>query len=247
MHPATLVTLNMRELDRLKVIQAVVEMGLKPGRAAERLGLTVRRIERLAIRYQESGAAGLASRKRGCQGNRRLDEDLAQRALAIIRERYTDFGPTLACEKLYECHGFRLAKGTVRRLMTDAGLWVPRRTRPPKLYQPRARRSCPGELIQIDGSEHPWFDNRAPQCTLLAYVDDATSRLMHVLFTATESTFSYFEATRAYIEHHPRPLDWALPFTTTFVPLAFAAFARCLCPALDSTHASGPDEWHGCE
>ncbi|MFM0047911.1 helix-turn-helix domain-containing protein, partial [Paraburkholderia sediminicola] len=102
MHAAALVTLNMRELDRLKVIQAIVDMGLKPGRAAERLGLTVRQVERLVIRYQESGAAGLASHKRGRQGNRRLDENLAQRALAIIRERYADFGPTLACEKLVE-------------------------------------------------------------------------------------------------------------------------------------------------
>ncbi|WP_424781840.1 ISNCY family transposase [Paraburkholderia sp.] len=206
MHPATLVTLNMRELDRLKVIQAVMDRVLKPGRAAERLGLTVRQIERLVIRYRESGAAGLVSRKRDRPGNRRLDDDEAQRALAIIRERYTDFGPTLACEKLVECHGIRLAKETVRRLMTDAGLWVPRRQRPPKVYQPRARRSCLGELIQIDGSEHPWFEDRAPQCTLLVYVDDATSRLMQVLFTATESTFSYFEATRAYIERHGKPV-----------------------------------------
>ena len=105
MHPATLVTLNMRELDRLKVIQAVVDRVLKPGRAAERLGLTVRQIERLVIRYRESGAAGLVSRKRGRPGNRRLDDDEAQRALAIIRERYPDFGPTLACEKLVECQG----------------------------------------------------------------------------------------------------------------------------------------------
>jgi transposase len=219
MRPATLVTLNMRELDRLKVIQAVVDMGLKPGRAAERLGLTVRQIERLVIRYRESGAAGLVSRKRGRPGNRRLDDDEAQRALAIIRERYTDFGPTLACEKLYECHGIRLARETVRRLMTDAGLWVPRRQRPPKIYQPRARRACLGELIQIDGSDHRWFEDRAPACTLLVYVDDATSRLMQLHFTASESTFSYFEATRAYIERHGKPgafySDRASVFRTT--------------------------------
>jgi transposase len=151
MHRDALVTLHMRELDRLKVIQSMVDRGLKPGRAAERLGLTVRQIERLVIRYRECGAAGLASRKRGRQGNRRLDESLAQRALAIIRDRYADFGPTLAREKLYECHGIRLAKETVRRLMTDAGLWIPRKQRPPKVYQPRARRACYGELLQIDG------------------------------------------------------------------------------------------------
>ena len=80
----------------------------------------------------------------------------------------------------------------------DAGLWMPRQQRPPKIYQPRARRACLGELIQIDGSDHRWFEERAPACTLLVYVDDATSRLMTLHFTATESTFSYFEATRAY-------------------------------------------------
>ncbi|HDR9071081.1 TPA: ISNCY family transposase, partial [Burkholderia vietnamiensis] len=149
---------------------------------------------------------GLTSRKRGGPGNRRLDAELAQRALTIIRDRYADFGPTLACEKLRECHGIGLAKETVRKLMTDAGLWIPRRQRPPKVYQPRARRACLGELIQIDGSDHRWFEERAQACMLLVYVDDATSRLMMLHFTQTESTFSYFEATRAYIERHGKPV-----------------------------------------
>ncbi|EGD05655.1 integrase catalytic region [Burkholderia sp. TJI49] len=126
--------------------------------------------------------------------------------MALVREHYADFGPTLACEKLYECHGIRLGKETVRRWMYDAGLWIPRKQRPPKVYQPRARRACLGELVQIDGSEHPWFEQRAPQCTLLVYVDDATSRLMMLHFTQTESTFSYFEATRSYLVRHGKPV-----------------------------------------
>jgi transposase len=206
MRQAELVTLNMRELDRLKMIQAIVEMGLKPGRAAVRLGLSVRQVERLVIRYRASGAAGLCSGRRERPGNRKLDEGVAVRALTIIRERYADFGPTLACEKLRECHGLVLSKETVRHLMTDAGLWVPRKQRPPKIHQPRARRACLGELVQIDGSDHHWFEERAPACTLLVYVDDATSRLMVLHFTATESTFSYFEATRAYLARHGKPV-----------------------------------------
>jgi transposase len=202
----TLVSLSMRELDRLKVIQAIVETGLKPGRAAERLGLTVRQVERLVNRYREHGASGVAPGRRGRPGNRKLDDGLALRALTLIRERYADFGPTLAREKLDECHGIRLAKETVRRLMTDAGLWTPRAQRPPKVYQPRARRACLGELVQIDGSDHRWFEDRAPACTLLVYVDDATSRLMTLHFTASESTFSYFEATRAYLERYGKPV-----------------------------------------
>jgi hypothetical protein len=126
--------------------------------------------------------------------------------LALIREYYNDFGPTLACEKLRERHGLELSRETVRHLMTEAGFWTPRKQRLPKVHQPRARRACLGELIQIDGCEHAWFEQRAPACTLLVFVDDATSRLMMLHFTVTESTFSYFEATRAYLERYGKPV-----------------------------------------
>lgn len=199
------ITMTMRELDRLKIIQDVMDGRLKPWRAAQRLELTTRQIRRLVARLREHGPEGLVSRKRSRPSNNRLDARTADRTLSIVRERYADFGPTLACEKLRECHGIRLAKETLRKLMVEAGLWVPRRQRPPKVYQPRARRACLGELIQIDGSDHRWFEERAPACTLLVYVDDATSRLMELHFTQTESTFSYFEATRGYIERHGKP------------------------------------------
>lgn len=203
------ITMTMREVDRLKVIEAVADCRLKPGQAAERLELSVRQVERLVLRYRAAGVAGLVSGKRGHPSNHQLPAGKAQRALALIRERYADFGPTLACEKLCECHGLQLSKETVRRLMTGAGLWIPRRQRPPKVYQPRARRACLGELIQIDGCDHRWFEERAPACTLLVYVDDATSRLMMLHFTQTESTFSYFEATRTYLERYGKPVAYA--------------------------------------
>ena len=205
MNRTGIVTMSMQELDRIKVIQAVVDGNLKPGRAAERLGLTVRQINRLSHRYLEDGPAGLASRKRNKPSNNQLSADKANRALNIIRDRYADFGPTLACEKLHEVHNIVLAKETVRQLMVQAGLWIPRRLRSPSIYQPRNRRHCVGELIQIDGSDHRWFEDRAPACTLLVYIDDATSRLMHLHFTYSESTFSYFEATRGYLERHGKP------------------------------------------
>ena len=123
-----------------------------------------------------------------------------------IRAHYADFGPTLAAEKLRERHGVDLAVETVRSLMVAGGLWLPRKLRPPKIQQPRARRACLGELIQIDGCDHHWFEDRAPACTALVYVDDATSRLMVVLFTGTESTFAYFEATRQYLKRYGKPL-----------------------------------------
>jgi hypothetical protein len=135
-----------------------------------------------------------------------LSDGFACRSDCIIRERYSDFGPTLAAEKLAELHGIDLARETVRQWMLAAGLWKDRRARLRPVHQPRYRRDCVGELVQIDGSEHWWFEGRGPQCTLLVYIDDATSRLMHLQFVESESTFDYFAATRAYLERHGKPV-----------------------------------------
>lgn len=206
MRQNTRVTFAMRDLDRLKCIQAIVDGDLKPGCAAERLGLTPRQVRRLARRYAAEGPAGLISKRFNRPSNNRLDQKVADRVIELLKSTYADFGPTLAAEKLRAKHDIDLAKETVRRLQVAVGLWIPRKLRPPKIHQPRPRRACLGELVQIDGCEHAWFEDRAPECTVLVYVDDATSRLMHVLFTGAESTFGYFEATRQYLERHGKPL-----------------------------------------
>jgi hypothetical protein len=101
---------------------------------------------------------------------------------------------------------WRRRRETLRGWMIAAALWIDRRHRLPSPHQPRRRRDCFGELVQIDGSEHAWFEDREEKCTLLAFVDDATSRLMHLRFVASESTFDYFRATRTYLETHGRPV-----------------------------------------
>ena len=199
MYQRSTVTMSMRELDRLKVIQAVAAGELRAGLAAERLGMCARQVRRLAQRYRIEGPVGLISRRRNKPSNRRIQEDLENQVARILRDQYPDFGPTLAMEKLAERHQIVLAKETVRRVQIAAGLWIPRKLRPPKVQQPRTRRACVGELIQIDGCEHRWFEDRAPMCTALVFVDDATSRLMWVKFVCTESTFTYFEAMREYL------------------------------------------------
>jgi len=200
------ITMSMREADRLKVVQAVVDRMLRVGPAAKRIGVTPRQLERLLIRYREEGPGGLTSRKRGKQSNHQLPPGVAEHAMELVRDRYSDFGPTLAREKLIERHGITLGLETVRRLMTAAGLWKPRRQRAVQVHQPRNRRACLGELVQIDGSDHAWFEDRAPACTLLVFIDDATGRLMQLHFAPTESAFAYFEATRAYLEQHGKPV-----------------------------------------
>jgi hypothetical protein len=149
---------------------------------------------------------GLASKHRGRPSNRRLASELRREALAIVRSRYEGFGPTLAHEKLTELQGLQLSVETLRHWMIDDGLWIPRARREPRIQQPRHRRPCRGEFIQIDGSDHEWFEERAPRCTLLVFVDDATSALMELLFCESESAFSYFTALRSYLEQHGKPV-----------------------------------------
>lgn len=191
---------------RIKTLQDVISRNLRPGQAAEILNVTPRHLSRLLKRYRESGPLGMFNKSRGKPSNHKLSPSLSDSILKIILEKYKDFGPTLAHEKLKEIHGVIVGKETIRRMMIAASLWVPRSMRAPKIQQPRYRRACTGELIQIDGCDHDWFEQRANRCTLLVYVDDATSKLMHLRFVNSESTFTYFDATRGYLEKHGKPL-----------------------------------------
>ena len=199
-------TLSMKELDRLQVLTRIAEPRLTRRRAAELLQIGERQVRRLYRAFVQDGAAGLVSRRRGRPSARRLPAATQERALALIRERYADFGPTFAHQKLTEEHALVLSVETLRGWMSAAGLWVPRAQRARRSYPPRERRACLGELVQLDGSEHAWFEDRGPRCTLLVYVDDATSRLMELCFADTESTFDYFYATRRYLERHGKPM-----------------------------------------
>ena len=194
------------ELSRLEVLRDLDRKRLTTEAAAQLLGLERRQVFRLLKAYRAEGAAGLISKRRGRRSNRRKPEVLRQAALALIRERYWDFGPTLAAEKLGELHGITLGRETLRLWMIEAELWVDRKQRRKRVHQPRSRRDCVGELVQVDGCEHWWFEDRGPQCTLLVFIDDATGRLMHLQFVESESTFAYFHAARAYLEAWGKPI-----------------------------------------
>jgi transposase len=202
---AVLVVSEM-ELSRLDTLQRITERRLTCTAAAKLLGLSRRQVHRLLNAYRTRGPAALVSKRRGQPSNRRHPTELRHKALGLVRERYHDFGPTFAAEKLAEHHDLRISHETLRQWMIQDGLWLTRPERKKRVHQPRPRRGCYGELIQIDGCEHPWFEARGPKCTLLVFVDDATGKLMHLAFAASESTFDYFRATRAYLEAHGKPL-----------------------------------------
>src|ERR1700737_3145223 len=194
------------ELSRLEGLRDLDQRGLTSAGGARLFGLERRQVFRLLKAYRTEGRAGLISKRRGRSSNRRKPEAVRTKALSMIREHYWDFGPTLAAEKLREVHQIRLGRETLRLWMIEAEIWADRKQRRKQVHQPRHRRECVGELVQIDGCEHWWFEDRGPQCTLLVFVDDATSRLMHLQFVESESTFAYFHAARTYLEVWGKPV-----------------------------------------
>nr|WP_245441732.1 ISNCY family transposase [Rhizobium leguminosarum] len=173
--------------------------------AAHVLDLSERQVRRLLDRIRTTGAASIRHKAIGRPSNNRISDGVRDYAVTLVRERYADFGPTLAAEKLAERDGLRVSRETLRRWMSEAGLWLSRKQRR-TFHQPRLRREAYGELVQIDGSEHRWFEDRGDPCSLLVFVDDATGRLMQLRFVRSESAFSYFDALEPYLEHHGAPI-----------------------------------------
>ena len=199
------VMMSERELNRVEVLSQVIDRRRTASEAAAVLGLSQRQVQRLLARFRDGGAAAIRHKARGRPPNNRKNDAVRDYALSLIRENYADFGPTLATEKLAEDHGLTLSRETVRKWMVSDGIWLDRKTRR-TFHQPRLRRERYGELVQIDGSDHRWFEDRADPCTLLVFIDDATSKLMELRFVPSESTFSYFAALERYLKVHGRPV-----------------------------------------
>ena len=201
-----LITMSEKELHRLGVIKDVCDKRFTQVAAASLLNLTRRHIQRLVNLYRFEGSSGLVSKQRNMPSNRRFPPEFREHVLKIVKENYADFKPTFACEKLGELHGIRLSSETLRQWMIADGQWTTRTRRKGQVYQPRYRRDCVGELIQIDGSHHDWFEGRSEKCCLLVFIDDATSQLMSLYFCESENTFDYMKATREYVENHGKPI-----------------------------------------
>jgi len=198
--------MSERELTRGEWIARVVAGACSQKRAAERLGLSVRQIKRLCRKYRDNGVLGIAHKGRGKNSNRRISVDRRKQVSRIISGKYPDFGPQLAKEVLEGRHGLNFSREWVRQLMIEEGLWEPRQRKNLRVHQRRERRSREGELAQINGSYHKWFEDRGPPCCLINMVDDATGKLEELRFVEHESTQAYFDGTRSYILRHGRPM-----------------------------------------
>ena len=198
-------TMSNREIDKLKVIQNTIDGKLTWPQAAEILSLSERQVGRLCARVREEGNRGVIHGLKGLPSNNKLPEATTREAISLVRLHFTDFGPTLANEHLLDDYEIRVSTNTLRKLTIGAGLYSPK-TYKQKHRTWRERRACVGMLVQLDGSEHDWFEGRGHKCALLVFIDDATSRILYARFITVEDTLNLMRCTKEYLKINGRPV-----------------------------------------
>ena len=199
--------MSAQEINRLEIIQRVLARSLSQVMAAQLMRLSTRQVRNLTRRYQIQGPSGLISQRRGKRSNNHLSPELKGQVASLIKAHYWDFGPTFAHEKITTKHGIKLSIESTRKIMIHSGLWKGKQRKKAQAHPRRARRPQRGELVQIDGSTHAWFEDRGPKCCLLVFADDATSEVLQGRFVATECLSGYFAALKGYLATHGRPVS----------------------------------------
>ena len=195
-----IITMSVEELKRLNIIHKLQEKKISQQKASELLELCVRQVRRVLNRVIEEGDTGVIHKSRGKESNRKLLDSLKRRVLILYKNKYPDFGPTLANEKLEEIDGIKISTQTLRNWLIGEGLWE--KTRKGKKHRRwRERKEYFGEMLQMDGSHHDWFEGRGPESVLMAYVDDATSNV-YGKFYDYEGTFPAMDSFKGYAKQY---------------------------------------------
>lgn len=198
------IIMSQKEIKRYDIIKKLINKELKSSDAAELLTLSARHIRRLKKKAKEKGAEGLTHGNRGRTSNRKMPDRERQKIISLIKEYYSDFGPLLASEKLWEWHKIKRNKGTVRNIMIEEGIWKPKAKKKEKHREWRQRKASYGEMIQYDGSYEHWFEDRGDKCCLLASIDDANSKVW-MKFDEHEGVEPTFDFWREYIKRFGKP------------------------------------------
>lgn len=199
------ISMSLKERDQSKVLENLKNELITQQQAADALRLSLRQIQRKIKAFLQYGDLALAHKNRGRPSNRRTNKDIAKTALKLIREKYSDFGPTFAAEMLEERENIKLNQETLRLLMIRDGIWH-KKARKVKSRRWRKRKECFGALIQLDGSQHDWFEGRRDKCSLLLFIDDATSEVVWLEFAESESYEGVMVAAKNYFRTYGRPV-----------------------------------------
>jgi len=209
--------MTKKELSNYDIINNLINRKINGTDASKQIGVSVRHVKRLKKKVINDGAEGLIHQGRGQSGNRRLDDKIIVKAKKFLKEKYYDFGPTLACEKLEENHDIKTNKETVRQLMINLELWKVKSKKKNKHWHVwRARRDNYGEMQQFDGSYHPWLEDKAEEMCLLLSVDDATGKITYAKFDYNEGVEAVFKFWLEYIDKNGFPLSVYLDKFSTY-------------------------------
>jgi len=184
-------SMTNKEIDRIPVIAEVIEGNVNQVCAAKKLKVSERQVRRLITKFKKDGKQSLISKKSNKPSNRCLPSELKSKTINLVESHYVDFGPTLANEYLRREHDIFISTEILRLWMIEKKLWISK-TSHKKLHPPGLRRRAFGELIQIDGSHHDWFEGRSPPCTLMVFINDATSAITALHFSPTETLEAYY-------------------------------------------------------
>lgn len=213
----TLITMSTKEIDRLGVINRLIDKQIVAREAGEQLGLSIRQVKRLKKRVKKDSAQGVINQGRGRTSNRKLDKMVVDKIVTLLKATYVGFGPTLAAEKLWEIDKIKISDETLRTVMTKNNLWKPRHRKKNKEHREwRPRRENYGTMEQYDGCYHHWFEERAEECCLLLSVDDATGKITKAIFGHHEGTLPTFGFWKAYIEEKGKPASIYLDKFSTY-------------------------------
>jgi len=209
-----LLRMKPREIKRLHLIYQALGRKISQKQAAEVAGLSPRQMRRLMKRVEAEGDRGILHRRRGQPSNRRLADQTKQKVLELFEKHYPDYGPTLASEKLHERHRIEIHPETLRLWLRQARLpYKQRKARPHRQWRPR--RSCFGEMVQLDGSHHDWLEGRGPKLVLMGYIDDATSTV-EARFYDHEGTVPALDSFRSWVQRYGIPCSVYLDKHTTY-------------------------------
>ena len=209
-----MIIMSRRETKRLHIIHQALDRRITQKTAAELVGLSSRQLRRMLKRVREEGDDGISHRSRGKASNRRVPKKVKDTALKLYREKYSDFGPTFACEKLLDVHKIKLSDETLRLWLNQENLPYEKR-KGRKHRQWRERKHHFGEMVQMDGSHHDWFEDRGPKCVFMGYIDDATGTV-YGRFYDYEGTMPAMDSFRRYIKRYGMPQSVYLDKHTTY-------------------------------
>jgi len=209
-----IIMVRQKELKRLHVIHKVIEGSLTEKEAARLLSLSERQVRRIVKRIGEEGDRGIVHKSRGRPSNRHLPSTLKERVIHLYRTTYTGFGPTFFVEKLTEAEGITVSDETARTWLMEEGEWKKHRKQKAR-HQWRERKHHYGEMIQLDGSHHDWFEGRGPRCVFMGYIDDATSRV-YGRFYGYEGTIPAMDSFKRYIKKYGIPMSVYCDKHTTY-------------------------------